>query len=77
MLAEMFPSVKNTRTPDGLEKMTVAYHAVLYDLPGDLLERAALHIAATATFFPSAGELRRAACDLLDLGHDVPLAQDA
>jgi len=77
VLANFFPAFSRQQSADAWTGMIAAYHLVLYDVPADLLERAALDLGARATFFPSAGELRKAAFDLLDLGHDVPTAQDA
>lgn len=77
VLSTAFPALGNKLTEDKIEAMIVAWHTVLYDVPDDLLERATLHICGTACFFPSAGELRQAAFDLVDLGADIPTAQDA
>ena len=57
--------------------MLNAYHLVLSDLDGDLLQQVAAHLIGTQTFFPAAGEIRRAAFHLCEIGTGVPSAQDA
>jgi len=54
-----------------------AYHLVLKDLPADVLRAAALEYIKDATFFPSAGELRKAAMRLMERAQGIPSAQDA
>ena len=53
-----------------------AYHTVLKDIPNDALTAAAEKVAADATFFPRAAELRQAAFNLMQ-GDDLPLAIEA
>ena len=61
-----------------LSKATVtAYHAILGDIPADLLDRAALHAGSQKTFFPAAAELRAAAFELMEQAHGVPGAWEA
>jgi len=54
-----------------------AYHLILGDLDADLLLKAALGIVGTNTFYPAAGELRRAYFDLLDQAAGIPDAFQA
>lgn len=77
VLAQFYPAFARTQDADAWQALIAAYHLVLYDLEGDLLERAALDLGGRARFFPAAGELRQAALDLADLGQDIPTAQDA
>ena len=53
------------------------YHLILGDLDADLLLKAALGLVGTATFYPSAGELRRAYFDLVDSAAGIPDAYQA
>jgi len=71
-----FPAF-NAKNGTSLEQMTNAYHLVLGDLDGDLLMQVAAHLISTATFFPSAGEIRRACFHLAEVGLGIPNAQDA
>jgi len=60
------------------QDMLEAYHAILGDLEPGLLKAAALQLASEKrAFFPSAGELRTAAFDLLERGSGVPTASEA
>jgi len=66
VLASMWPRTE-------LKAQTLsAYYAILGDLEPDMLKAATLHLGATATFFPSAGEIRRTAFDLLERETGVP-----
>lgn len=76
-LLEMFPSFRRTMSAQDKANMFKAYHLILGDLDVGDLKRAAAHIVTNATFFPSAGELRRAYFDLRDTAQGVPSAQDA
>lgn len=77
VLAQFFPAYANKRNADDWRATITAYYLVLCDIDDEVLERAALDLGGRAAFFPSAGELRQAAFDLYDLGHDIPTAQDA
>lgn len=72
VLENMYPRVK-------LELRTVeAYHLILGDLDADLLQAATLEIGAQdRAFFPSAGELRTVAFELLDRQRGIPTAGEA
>ena len=60
------------------QDMLEAYHAILGDLEPGLLKAAALQLASERrAFFPSAGELRTAAFDLLERGDGTPTASEA
>jgi len=60
------------------QDMLEAYHAILGDLPSDLLKAAALQLASESrAFFPSAGELRSAAFELIERRDGVPSAPEA
>ena len=80
MLAVSFPAFKGKleqfSKPDK-QRMIHAYHLALHDLDADLLARVVEHIISEATFFPSAGEIRRAAFHLAEVGLGIPNAQDA
>ena len=52
-----------------------AYHTILKDLDGEALTAAAEKVAADATFFPKAAELRKAAFDLIQ-GDELPTATE-
>ena len=70
-LALLYPRFK-------LEKATIAaYCRILADIPGGVLDAAALNLAGTNTFFPAAAELRKAAFKLMEKAQDVPGAWDA
>lgn len=61
-----------------LQAQTIrAYHAVLDDIPRDILRAAALDLGATSKWFPTASELRGAAFALLERSEGVPCAEDA
>lgn len=80
MLAASFPAFKKTfdALNDGsLREMVHAYHLALHDIDADLLAQVVQHIISTATFFPSAGEIRSTAFRLADIGLGIPTAQDA
>jgi len=72
VLENMFPRFE-------LEPRTVeAYHLILGDLDADLLKAATLEIGAQdRAFFPSAGELRTVAFELLDRQRGIPTAGEA
>jgi len=60
-----------------VNEMRNAYHLVLGDLDADLLKKVGAHLISTQTFFPSAGEIRRAAFRLAELGSGIPSAHEA
>lgn len=70
-LAALYPRYELT------EATIAAYHRVLEDVPGDVLDRAALHLGSTNTFFPAAAELRAAAFELVETAQGIPNAWDA
>ena len=72
MLAALYPRFK-------LEAETVrAYHAILSDLPIELLKAAALQIGSEpGTWFPSAGDIRRVAFDLMEREEGILTAGEA
>lgn len=76
VLLAAFPAFR-ANTGATVEQMVRAYHRVLSDLDADLLNSVADHIMGTSTFFPSAGEIRRAAFHLAEIGLGIPSAQDA
>jgi hypothetical protein len=49
----------------------------LEDIDEPLLDRAALHLGSTNTFFPAASELRAAAFELVDAASGIPDAYSA
>jgi len=71
VLAAMWPKTKLTR------ETVNAYYAILGGLDVDLLKAATLHLGATATFFPSAGEIRRAAAELIEFEENRPAGYEA
>jgi len=72
VLAAAFP--RFTLTPATID----AYYAILGDLDVDLLKAATLHYGALDTpWFPSAGQLRAVAFDLLERKQGVPSALEA
>ena len=80
VLAVSFPAFKDKLaqfSKDDKTRMVHAYHIALQDIDVDLLGQVVQHIISTATFFPSAGEIRRAAFRLAEIGLGIPTAQDA
>ena len=77
MIAVLMASFPAFRPKVGEVEMLNAYHLVLGDLDGDLLQLVAQHLAGEQTFFPSASEIRKAAFHLCEVGTGVPSAQDA
>lgn len=80
VMAAALPSFKLGSGPEGdarLAEMIRAYHMLLGDLDADLLTKAALHVISTATFFPSAGELRQAYFALSEQAAGIPSAPEA
>ncbi len=75
LMAIMSANYSNYR----LTKEAVALYArVLQDIPGDVLEAAALDICSKpGAFFPSAGDWRSAALDILQHKSGIPLAIEA
>lgn len=55
----------------------VAYHAILHDIPGDMLRASALHLGGESKWFPTAAELRHAVFALQERAQGIPTAQDA
>ena len=76
-LLEDFPAMGRQMDTEARLKMFRAYHLILGDLDADLLLKAALGLVGTATFYPSAGELRRAYFDLVDSAAGIPDAYQA
>ena len=76
-LLEEFPAFKNKLSEDDRVKMFKAYHLILGDLDAEMLLKAALGVVGKATFYPSAGELRRAYFDLADAAANIPDAYQA
>jgi hypothetical protein len=54
-----------------------AYHLLLSDLDAQLLEHAALSVAAQNTFFPTAAEIRKEAMGLREAAMGIPSKEDA
>lgn len=80
VLAASFPAFKDKLSAfpkADKQRMVHAYHLALEDIDSDLLAQVIKHIVSTATFFPSAGEIRRAAFHLAEVGLGIPSAQDA
>jgi hypothetical protein len=81
VLCDAFPSFKpgytKAEAAQKLEGMVRTYHLILGDLDTAGLMQAAIHLATHATFFPSAGELRRTYFTLRERAAGVPSAQDA
>jgi hypothetical protein len=80
ILAASFPAFKEKLgrfAKQEKQRMVHAYHIALSDIDADLLGCVVEHIISTATFFPSAGEIRRAAFHLAEIGLGIPSAQDA
>jgi len=76
VLMAAFPAFR-INSGASIDEMKNAYHIVLGDIDGDLLQQVAAHLASTQKFFPSAGEIRRAAFHLAEVGLGIPTAQDA
>lgn len=72
-----YPAFSKKMSGTEREDMFRAYHLILGDLDADLLLKAALGIVGTNTFYPAAGELRRAYFDLVDSAANVPDAYQA
>ena len=53
------------------------YVKLLVDIPGDLLEHAALEHISRSTFFPTIAELRTAAFDIIDTVNIIPTDYEA
>ncbi len=80
MLAVSFPAFKGKLeqfSKADKQRMVKAYHIALGDIDADLLACVVEHIISTATFFPSAGEIRSTAYHLAEVGLGIPSAQDA
>jgi len=54
-----------------------AYYTILADLPADVLKAAAVSLACSSSFFPSAGELRRTANELTARAHNELTPEEA
>jgi len=54
-----------------------AYHAILQDIPEDVLQVAVIHLGCESQWFPTAAEIRQAAFSLLEKVQGTPSAQDA
>jgi len=54
-----------------------AYHMILGDLDAKMLELAAKEMGRKKTFFPTAGEIRKAAWALVEKANGIPSANDA
>jgi len=76
-LMASYPAFTNKLGKEERKDMFRAYHLILGDLDANLLLKAALGLVGTATFYPSAGELRRAYFDLLDTANNIPDAYQA
>ena len=80
IIAAATPSFKLGRGVEAktrLTEMIHAYHLLLGDLDADRLTEAAMHVISQGTFFPSAGELRRAYFNLEERAAGVPTADEA
>ena len=80
IIAAATPSFKLGRGVEAktrLTEMIHAYHLLLGDLDADRLTEAAMHVISQGTFFPSAGELRRAYFNLEERASGVPTADEA
>jgi len=80
VIAAAIPSFKLGRGIEAktrLTEMVQAYHLLLGDLDADRLTEAAMHVISQGTFFPSAGELRRAYFNLEERASGVPTADEA
>ena len=72
-----YPAFANKLGKEERKAMFRAYHLILGDLDADLLLKAALGVVGNATFYPSAGELRRGYFDLVDSAANIPDAYQA
>lgn len=72
-----FPAFSKKMTGPERKAMFRAYHEILGDLDAETLHRVAKSLTGTATFYPSAGELRRAYFDLVDSAQGIPDAYQA
>jgi len=71
-LAAMFPNA-----PVLEDAHFKAYHSILADLDAGLLNLAAKEIGRKSTFYPTAGELRKAAWSLVEKANGIRSAHDA
>jgi len=76
-LLEMFPAFKLKLDKEARKEMFKAYHLVLEDLDATELMRVAVHLGSTQTFFPAAGEIRRAYFNLRERAEGVPSGDEA
>lgn len=76
-LVSLYPYLSAKLTADRIENMYAAYHGILCDLEYSNLKAAAVHVAATHTFFPSASEIRETVFHLMAIAQHVPSADDA
>lgn len=76
-LTILYPRFKASQDDKACQAMLEMYYRILGDLPGELLDAAALEVGRTNTFFPSAAELRKAAMALLERSEGVPSKEDA
>lgn len=61
-----------------IDRIVEQYHVDLGDLPGDVLTAAAIHYRTSPNpFFPTSGQLREKATDLMLLSMGVPTAAEA
>lgn len=72
-----FPAFSKKMTGPERKAMFRAYHEILGDLDAETLLKVAQSLTGTATFYPSAGELRRAYFDLTDTASNIPDAYQA
>ena len=76
-LMASYPAFTNKLGKEERKDMFRAYHLILGDLDANLLLKAALGLTGSNTFYPSAGELRRAYFDLVDSAEGIPDAYQA
>ena len=72
-----YPAFAKKMTAPEREDMFRVYHLILGDLDANLLLKTALGLTGSNTFYPSAGELRRAYFDLVDSAEGIPDAYQA
>ncbi len=72
-----FPAFSKKMTGPERKAMFRAYHDILGDLDAETLHKVAKSLTGTATFYPAAGELRRAYFDLADAAANIPDAYQA
>lgn len=77
MLFTSYPAFAKKMSGQERKDMFRVYHLILGDLDADLLLKAALGLVGTNTFYPAAGELRRAYFDLVDAANNIPDAYQA